>query len=154
MPSRSGGANIPARTFPTGRSSPSPGRPAGRTEPRPPDKVIYYQYRADRGRRTLRGIDEQVVKAEKAVAGLVPVKRNRFITLAGGQNSVNRELEAKARRLRRPQGLHHQPRGLPGRHPGHGRVRDRLLPPVVAHRDGLSQLAKGRCGPSGEVGRT
>jgi hypothetical protein len=63
------------------------------------DKVIYCQYRADRGRRTLRGIDEQVAKAEKAVAGIVPVKRNRFITLAGGQNSVNRELEAKARAL-------------------------------------------------------
>jgi hypothetical protein len=46
------------------------------------DKVIYYQYRADRGRRTLRGIDEQVAKAEKAVAGLVPVKRDRFITFA------------------------------------------------------------------------
>jgi hypothetical protein len=63
------------------------------------DKVIYYQYRADRGRRTLRGIDEQVAKAEKAAAGIVPVKRNRFITLAGGQTSVNRELEAKARAL-------------------------------------------------------
>ena len=63
------------------------------------DKTIYYQYRADRGRRTLRGIDEQVAKAEKAIAGLVPVKRNRFITLAAGQNSVNRELETKARRL-------------------------------------------------------
>jgi len=63
------------------------------------DKVIYYQYRAGRGRRTLRGIDEQVAKAEKAAAGLVPVKRNRFITLAGGQHLVNRELEAKARRL-------------------------------------------------------
>jgi hypothetical protein len=63
------------------------------------DKTIYYQYRADRGRRTLRGIDEQVAKAEKAVAGLVPVKRNRFISLAGGQHSVNRELEAKARAL-------------------------------------------------------
>jgi hypothetical protein len=33
------------------------------------DKVIYYQYRADRGRRTLHGIDEQVAKAEKAGAG-------------------------------------------------------------------------------------
>ena len=63
------------------------------------DKTIYYQYRHDRGRRTLRGIDEQVAKAEKAVAGLVPVKRNRFITLAAGQNTVNRELEAKARAL-------------------------------------------------------
>jgi len=59
-----------------------------------PNKVIYYQYKHDRARRTLRGIDEQVAKAEKA-----PVKRNRFITLAGGQKSVNRDLEAKARAL-------------------------------------------------------
>jgi DDE family transposase len=51
------------------------------------------------GRRTLRGIDEQVAKAEKAVAGLVPVKRNRFIALTGSQASVNRELEAKTRAL-------------------------------------------------------
>ena len=63
------------------------------------DKTIYYQYRADRARRTLRGIDEQVAKAEKAVAGKVPVKRNRFIALAGGEKSVNRALEAKARGL-------------------------------------------------------
>lgn len=45
------------------------------------DEVIYYQYRADRARRTLRGIDEQIGKAERAVDGKVPVKRNRFITL-------------------------------------------------------------------------
>lgn len=63
------------------------------------DKVIYYQYKADRARRTLRGIDEQVAKAEKAVAGKVPVKRNRFIKLVGADKSVNRELEAKARGL-------------------------------------------------------
>jgi hypothetical protein len=31
--------------------------------------VISCQYRADRGRRTLRAIDEQAAKAEKAVAG-------------------------------------------------------------------------------------
>jgi hypothetical protein len=63
------------------------------------DQVIYYQYRADRARRSLRGIDEQVGKAERAVAGKAPVKRNRFITLSGGDKSVNRELEAKARTL-------------------------------------------------------
>jgi hypothetical protein len=63
------------------------------------DQVIYYQYRADRARRSLRGIDEQVGKAELAVAGKVPVKRNRFITLTGGEKSVNRQLEAKARTL-------------------------------------------------------
>ena len=63
------------------------------------DKVIYYQYKADRARRTLRGIDEQVAKAEKAVAGKTPVKRNRFIKLVGADKSINRELEAKARAI-------------------------------------------------------
>jgi Transposase DDE domain len=63
------------------------------------DQVIYYQYKSDRARRTLRGIDEQVKKAEQAVAGQVPVKRNRFIRLSGGTRTVNRELEDKARAL-------------------------------------------------------
>jgi hypothetical protein len=63
------------------------------------DQVICYQYKADRARRTLRGIDEQVAKAEKAVAGQVPVKRNRFVRLSGGTRTVNRDLEDKARSL-------------------------------------------------------
>ena len=52
---------------------------AGRAWGRARDQVIYYQYKADRARRTLRGIDEQVAKAEKAVAGTTPVKRNRLV---------------------------------------------------------------------------
>jgi hypothetical protein len=72
--------------------------PAG-TNGGPRDQVIYYQYKAGRARRTLRGIDEQVAKAEQAVAGKVPVKRNRFIRLSGGTRTVNRELEEKARTL-------------------------------------------------------
>jgi len=72
--------------------------PAGPTSKRR-DQQIYYQYRADRARRTLRGIDEQVARAAKAVAGLAPVKRNRFIALDSTTKSVNRELEAKARDL-------------------------------------------------------
>jgi hypothetical protein len=32
-----------------------------------PDRVVHYQYRHDRARRTLRGIDEQVAKAQRAV---------------------------------------------------------------------------------------
>jgi len=64
-----------------------------------PDRVVYYQFRHDRARRTLRGIDEQVAKAEKAVAGHAPVKRNRFIKLTGATKSVNRELETKNRAL-------------------------------------------------------
>jgi DDE family transposase len=63
------------------------------------DQVFYYQYRADRARRTLRGIDEQVRKAEQAVAGKTPVKRNRFVQLSGGTKAVNRSLEQKARDL-------------------------------------------------------
>lgn len=62
-------------------------------------QAIYYQYRADRARRTLRGIDAQAAKAEQAVAGNAPVKRNRFIQLSGGTKTVNRELEEKARAL-------------------------------------------------------
>jgi transposase len=75
-------------------TQPWPAGPAGGR-----DKVIYYQYRHDRARRTLHGIDQQVAKAEKAVAGQVPVKRNRFIRLTGGTRTVNRDLEAKARAL-------------------------------------------------------
>ena len=63
------------------------------------DQVIYYQHRADRARRTLRGIDDQVAKAERAVAGQTAVKRNRFVQLSGGTRTVNRALEAKARAL-------------------------------------------------------
>jgi hypothetical protein len=70
--------------------------PAGPTAKRR-DQVIYYQYRRDRARRTLRGIGEQVTKAEQAINGKAPVNRNRFIQLSGGTRSVNRELEAKAR---------------------------------------------------------
>lgn len=62
-------------------------------------ETIYYQYRADRVRRSLRGIDEQVRKAADAVAGRTAVKRNRFVRLDGGKKSINLELEAKARTL-------------------------------------------------------
>jgi hypothetical protein len=47
----------------------------------------------------LRGIDGQIAKAEKAIAGKTAVKRNRFVQLTGNTRTVNRELEAKARAL-------------------------------------------------------
>jgi len=72
--------------------------PAGETDNRR-DHVVYYQYRADRARRSLRGIDEQVGKAQSAVDGKAPVKRNRFIKLTGATKSINRDLETKARAL-------------------------------------------------------
>ena len=70
------------------------------------DQVIYYQFKAGRARRTLRGIDEQVKKAEQAVAGQAPVKRNRFLQLSGGTKTVNRELEDKARAQAGIKGYH------------------------------------------------
>jgi hypothetical protein len=63
-----------------------------------PDRAIHYQYRHDRARRSLRGI-EQVTKAQRAVDGTAAVKRNRFIKLTGVTKSINRDLEAKTRRL-------------------------------------------------------
>lgn len=62
-------------------------------------RTTYYQYRADRARRSLHGIDTQVTKAEKAIAGQAAIKRNRFVTLTGGTRTVNRDLEAKVRAL-------------------------------------------------------
>ena len=86
------GQDIPDREIFT---QPWPAGPGGGRR----DQVIYYQYKADRARRTLRGIDEQIAKAEKAVAGQAPVKRNRFIRLSGGTRTVNHDLEQKARAL-------------------------------------------------------
>jgi hypothetical protein len=64
-----------------------------------PDRVIHYQFRHDRARRTLRGIDEQITQAQRAVDGHAPVKRNRYIQLTGATKSVNRTLEAKTRAI-------------------------------------------------------
>jgi Transposase DDE domain len=64
-----------------------------------PDRVIHCQYRHDRARKTLRGIDEQVAKAQRAVDGHAPVKRNRYIQLTAATKSVKRALETKTRAL-------------------------------------------------------
>ena len=64
-----------------------------------PDRVTHYQYRLGRAKRTLAGIDEQVAKAEAAVEGKAPVKRNRFIQLTGATKSVNTNLVEKTKSL-------------------------------------------------------
>jgi hypothetical protein len=56
----------PDTEIPDGRIFTQPW-PAGPSDKRR-DQVIYYQYKTDRARRTLRGIDEQVAKAQRAVA--------------------------------------------------------------------------------------
>jgi len=86
------------------------------------DQIIYYQYRLyqyrhDRAPRTLRGIDEQVAKAEQAVTGKAPVQRNRFIQLSGGTKTVNRAPEEKARALAGIKGYITNLRACPDGHP-------------------------------------
>jgi hypothetical protein len=41
------------------------------------------------------GIDQQVAKAENAVAGKTAIKRNRYVRLTGATKTVNRALDAK-----------------------------------------------------------
>ncbi len=63
------------------------------------DHTIFYQYRADRARRTLRGIDEQVAKAQQAIDGKAAIKRNRFVQISGGTRELNQHLIDKTRAL-------------------------------------------------------
>ena len=63
------------------------------------DQLIYYRCKADRARRTLFGIDEQVAKAAKTVAGLAPGEAEPVIAFDDAVKSVNRQFEAKARDL-------------------------------------------------------
>lgn len=60
-----------------------------------PHTVTYYQYSADRARRSRKGIAEQVRKAEDAVAGKTAVKRNRYVDLHRPTKTVNYELAEK-----------------------------------------------------------
>jgi hypothetical protein len=69
------------------------------TKDDPRRRTIFYQYRTDRAKRTVKGIDQQIAKAEKAVAGQAAIKRNRFVQLTGVTKTINRTLEAKARAL-------------------------------------------------------
>jgi hypothetical protein len=71
--------------------------PAAGAEPGNPHRVIYYQYRHARPAHAAR--QRRVAKAERAVEGKAPVKRNRYIQLSGATKSVNRQLEAKTRAL-------------------------------------------------------
>jgi hypothetical protein len=62
-------------------------------------RTTFYQYRTDRAKRTMKGIDQQIAKAEKAIQGQAAIKRNRFVQITGATKTINRDLEAKARAL-------------------------------------------------------
>lgn len=70
-----------------------------RVQPRPAspkdkrrDHTIFYEYRAGRARRSLHGIDAQFTKAQQAIAGKTPIKRNRFVQISGGTKELNQAL--------------------------------------------------------------
>jgi len=107
-----------------------------------PDRVIYYQFRHDRARRTLRGIDEQIAKAERAVDGHAPVKRNRYIQLSGRDEDGESAVGGQDTCPGGVEGLHDQP------HRRRLGLRDRRLPPAVAHRESLPDVqARPGCPP-------
>ena len=65
----------------------------------PRRRTIFYQYRADRARRSPEGDRPTDPQSRKAIRGEAAIKRNRFVQLTGGTKTVNRDLEAKARAL-------------------------------------------------------
>jgi len=79
--------HILVQPWPAGTKSPSRAR------------AEFFQYKADRARRAIKSIDAQIAKAEKTVAGKLSDKHNRFVKVTGGEKTVNRALEAKARQL-------------------------------------------------------
>jgi site-specific recombinase XerD len=103
------------------------------------DQVVYYQYRADRARRTLRGIDEQIAKAEKAVTGKTAIKTQPPRPTPRRHPQHQPGPGSQSPRAGRAEGLRHQPDDLPGRHPDHHGLHDRRLPPAVAHRALVSE---------------
>ena len=96
-------ADVPAPVRAWDQAHPDEAPPNGLVLHQPdPDHqgwTLVYQYRAKRAARGLRGIDAQVARAEQAVAGKTPIKRNRFVVVSRADARVNRELEAKARQL-------------------------------------------------------
>jgi hypothetical protein len=105
-------------------------------------RKIFYQYRSDRAKRTLKGIDQQIAKAEKAIKGQTAIKRNRYVQLTGATKTINRELEAKTRALAGFKGLRHQPGSAD---PG---IRARGLPPTVEDREELPDVQVRSAGPA------
>lgn len=68
---------------------------AGRKNSAVPHAVTYYQYSQSRARRSLRGINEQLAKAQRAVAGKTPIKRNKYLTVKAADKQINYPLVEK-----------------------------------------------------------
>lgn len=60
------------------------------------DYRIIYQYRKKRARLDINNIETQVAKAKRMVNGIVPVKRNRFVSFESTKKILNQSLIDKA----------------------------------------------------------
>jgi len=69
----------------------------GGTKTQPRAWRIWYQYRVERAKRNLHGIDESVAKANKIIAGRASAKKNRFLKATSRGLSIDDELVARAR---------------------------------------------------------
>lgn len=111
-------------------------------------RTIYYQYRADRARRALHSIDTQITKAEKAVAGQAPIKRNRFITMTGGSKTVNRHPNHHRRttptRQRTNNPHQTRPKQCALKWPKSGPTRDRVPRSSAGRRRDIRRLRRDR----------
>jgi len=67
------------------------------TKKRPRAWRVWYQYRTERAKKNLHGIEASVAKAEQIVAGTVSAKKNRFLKDTGGRLQIDAELVASAR---------------------------------------------------------
>ena len=136
----------PAPRSPTGTSSPSPGPPA------PPTSAVTRSSTTSTGptgpAARCAGSTSRSPRPRRPSPARRPVKRNRFVQLTGGTRTVNRDAGGQGPRPGRAEGLRHQPAGLPGRHPGHRRVRDRRLPPAVPDREELPDVQARPAGPA------
>lgn len=60
------------------------------------DYRVIYQYREKRAHLDIKNIESQVAKAKRMVNGVVPVKRNRFLTVESERKILNQNLIDKA----------------------------------------------------------
>ena len=121
--------------------------PAGPKDKRR-DQVIYYQYRADRARRTLHGIDEQVAKAAQGRRRAGPGQAQQVHPARRRGQERQPRTGGQGQDPGRDQGLQDQPRRHPGRRARHRRLRDRLLPPALRDREELPDVEIGPAGPA------
>jgi hypothetical protein len=116
----------PGQEIPDGQVFTQPW-PAGPKDKRR-DQVIYYQYRADRARRTLHGTGEQVAKAAKAVAGLAPGQAEPLHPARRRGQERQPGPGGESADAGRDQGLQDQPGRRTGRRARHRGLRHQLLP--------------------------